>query len=84
MSPKELSPYIFADDTNIFYSHENIDYLAHMLYLEIDKISVWLRVNEIKQSSYYLNPDRRDSDLPSNCMLTTRPYVKWKTQHFWV
>ncbi len=37
---KILEFILFADDTNIFFSHENIDHLAHMLNLEVDKISV--------------------------------------------
>ena len=42
-----LSYIIFADDTNIFYSHKNLDTLAHTLNLELLKISTWFKCNKL-------------------------------------
>ena len=38
---------LFADDTNIFYSHKNIDHLARVFNLELNNISVWLKANKL-------------------------------------
>lgn len=38
---------IFADDTNIFCSHEDIKYLCEQVSIELQKLSVWFAVNKL-------------------------------------
>ena len=40
---------MFADDTNIFYSHKSIDTLNNVLNIELTKVSDWF-----KTVSYHL------------------------------
>ena len=39
---KTIELILFADDTNIFYSHKDLDYSTKILNEEIDKLSEWL------------------------------------------
>ena len=38
---------LFADDTNIFLSGKDHDYLVNQLNIELNKLSVWFRVNKL-------------------------------------
>ena len=38
---------LFADDSNIFYSHESIDHLATVFNLELKNISIWFKANKL-------------------------------------
>ena len=38
---------LFADDTSIFFSHKDIDYLSTILNSELAKISDWLKANKL-------------------------------------
>ena len=38
---------MFADDTNLFYSHKNLDNLVATVNQELQKISLWLRINKL-------------------------------------
>ena len=40
-----LNLILFADDTGVFMSHKDLDYLAHMLNLELNKLSIWSKAN---------------------------------------
>ena len=42
-SSKILNPIMFADDTNLFYSHKNIKSLFDMMNKELKHISEWFR-----------------------------------------
>ena len=42
-----LSFILFADDTNIFYSHPDINSLIHTLNAELPKVSMWFRCNKL-------------------------------------
>ena len=44
---KTLKFILFADDTNIFYSHENLETLINTLNREIDKVSQWFICNKL-------------------------------------
>ena len=44
---KTLKFILFADDTNIFYSHENLEILFNTLNTEIDKVSQWFICNKL-------------------------------------
>lgn len=42
-----LSPIMFADDTNLFYSHKNINELFKTVNIELEKVSDWLLANKL-------------------------------------
>ena len=44
---KFLSPFIFADDANLFYSHNNIKILFKNANNELEKISQWFKANKL-------------------------------------
>lgn len=44
---------LFADDTNLFFSHANPVHLINVINQELEKISIWLRVNKL-----FLNVDK--------------------------
>ena len=53
-----LDPIIYAGDTNLFYSNNNIETLFSTVNMELEKISEWFKGNEfslnIKETSYTL------------------------------
>ena len=42
-----LDPIMFADDTNLFYSHQNIKILFRTVNCELEKIYEWFRANKL-------------------------------------
>ena len=57
-----LDPIMFADDTNLFYSHQNIETLFGTLNCELEKICEWFRrsklslnVTKTKYTSFHKN-----------------------------
>ena len=44
---KVLELILFADDTNIFYSHTDSSYLIEIVNLELEKITCWLYTNKL-------------------------------------
>ena len=50
---KILEPIIFADDTNLFFSHKKIKELFHTLNLELNKVFKWFNANRLS-----LNKDK--------------------------
>ena len=38
-----LNLILFADDTNVFMAHKDLNYLSDMLNLEMDKLSIWFK-----------------------------------------
>ena len=40
-------PVLFADDTNLFFSGKNIDYLEQIINSELDRITLWLKANKL-------------------------------------
>ena len=57
-SSKLLQFIIFADDTNVFFSHSDLDSLVNTVNTELSKIVLWLEVNRlslnIKKTHYML------------------------------
>jgi hypothetical protein len=61
---------LFADDTNLFYSHKDLQFLVNHVNHELIKLSSWLSANKLsinlnknnfmifkpKQKKYYINP----------------------------
>ena len=44
---KKLSFILFADDTNLFYSHKNVDILYNTMNQELKNITSWLSCNKL-------------------------------------
>ena len=42
-----LEPIIFPDDTNLFYSHENIRTLFNIVNNELNKLNEWFKANKL-------------------------------------
>ena len=42
-----LEPIMFADDTNLFYSHENLKTLFHIVNEELNKLNNWFTTNKL-------------------------------------
>ena len=47
---KVLELILFADDTNIFYSHTDVSYLMEVVNLELKKITCWFYTNKDRKS----------------------------------
>jgi retron-type reverse transcriptase len=62
---------LFADDTNIFFSHNNLPLLMNIINSEMNKLSEWFRANKLsinaKKSSLLLMNKRRKVG-GSNCL----------------
>ena len=55
---KVLTPIMFADDTNLFYAHKNLNLLYHTVNSELQKINEWFKANKLslnlKKTTYSL------------------------------
>ena len=55
---KVLELILFADDTNIFYSHTDASYLMEVVNLELEKITCWFYTNKlsinVKKSNFII------------------------------
>ena len=64
-----LDPIMFADDTNLFYEHNDLKTLFSLVNQELQKINEWFEANKlslnVEKTKYSLfhKPSRRD-DLP--------------------
>ena len=69
-----MEPIIFAHDTNLYFTHEDIEYLFQIVNQELVNINQWFMSNnlslDIKQKTKHKNTD-----------FSTNP-VKKKTFHF--
>ena len=70
---KVLELILFADDTNIFYSHTDASYLMEIVNLELEKITCWFYPNKlsinVKKSNFIIfrsRQNRQTLDLAFN------------------
>ena len=47
MSSQILNFHLFADDTSLFYSHENIDTIEAIINSELSNVLTWLQANKL-------------------------------------
>ena len=65
-SSKLLNPIMFADDTNLFYSHENIFQLFSKVNFELSEINQWFNANKLSLNvtktkySFFHKPSIKD------------------------
>ena len=50
-----LNLILFADDTNVFMSYKDLNYLSDMLNLEMVKLSIWFKANKLSLNLKILN-----------------------------
>ena len=70
---KVLELILFADDTNIFYSHTDASYLMEIVNLELEKMTCWFYTNKlsinVKKSNFIIfrpRQNRQTLDLAFN------------------
>ena len=65
-----LDPIMFADDTNLFYSHKNIKYLFETVNKELANISAWFQANKLSlnanKTKYIFSIKRKYSSKTSS------------------
>ena len=63
-----VSVILFADDTNVLYSHTCLKTLNEILQIEMKKITNWLNVNKLslnttKPSSFFLDQEIKNPSM---------------------
>ena len=64
-----LSFILFADDSNVFFSHDNSNTLINIVNSELDKLTAWIRANKLSlnlQKTKYMFFSNTVEDLPSD------------------
>ena len=59
---------LFADDTNIFYSHQDINTLLNTINNELQKLNTWLAVNKLSlntNETHFIVFSNRENSLTS-------------------
>ena len=80
-----LDMIFFADDTNIFYSHKDPNFLNTVVNTELDKLSSWFQASRlstnVKKSNFViLNQHKTDKILTSrSSLITTKLFVSRKS-----
>ena len=64
-----LDPIIFADDTNLFYTHSNIQKLFSIMNEELASINQWFTSNKLSSNSkktkhYFFHKPNKKDDIP--------------------
>ena len=58
---------MFADDTNIFISVKDLDFITHIINSELTIVSIWFNANllslNIKKTNYVLFSNKTNSDI---------------------
>ena len=83
-----LSFILFADDTNIFYSHDNLETLVRTVNLELPKVSVWLKCNKlslnVKKTNFmhFKHTNTHTGNFPHNIIIDNIPLERKKSTKF--
>ena len=83
-----LSFVLFADDSNIFYSHRSLNTLINILNNELPKLSLWFQCNKLSLNIaktnfiYFKHANSHLDDLPYNIMINDVPLERKKTTKF--
>ena len=87
-----LSFVLFADDTNILLSHNNLRELINIMNLELINVSSWFNSNKLslnisKSHFMHFQTTRRNVTLSQNIIIDNIPlnqeeYVKKKNGHY--
>ena len=82
-----LNLILFADDTNVFMSHKDLNYLSDMLNLEMDKLSIWFKANKLslnlkKTKFMVFKPRQKHSICNIRISIDNQNIVKVKETNF--
>jgi len=83
-----LSFILFADDTNIFYSHDQLDSLVHTLNQELPKVSTWFKCNKLSLNiektnfMHFKHTNARIIDFPYNIIIDDIPLERKQCTKF--
>ena len=93
IAPENLIFFLFADDTNVLYSHENLKTLEFIVNSELNNLSNWLNSNKLslnimktnfvifcpyqKKFNYLLQISIFDSDKNKNVALEHKNCIKF-------
>ena len=82
-----LNLILFADDTNVFMSHKDLNYLSDMLNLEMDKLSIWFKANRLslnlkKTKFVVFKPRQKHSICNIQISIDNQNTVKLKETNF--
>ena len=79
-SSPTLNFILFADDTNIFYSHKDLDILNATLNSELSKIQLWLKCNKlslnIKKTNYMYFRNVHSPPVKCNININGAPLIE--------
>ena len=79
---------LFADDTSLFFSHANPVHLINMVNQELEKISIWLRVNKLslnvgKTKFMIFSPRQKRLQVDFRMVLNDREISQVEEIVFW-
>ena len=74
---------VFADDTNLFLSHKNIDTHFAIMNVELEKVSTWFKSNKLslnvdKTNGPYFTLSQKDSFFHRPCLTFLLKMYIWK------
>ena len=68
----KVKPFLFADDTNLFYSSKDIAELCSVVSIELDKLCIWFQVNKLSlntsKTNFMVFTNRSCDDTYTVCM----------------
>ena len=77
---------MFADDTNVFMSHKDLNYLSDMLNLEMDKLSIWFKANKLslnlKKTKFIVFKPRQKRTICNQVSIHNQHIVQVKDTNF--
>ena len=82
-----LNLILFADDSNVFMSHKDLNNLLDMLNLEMDKLSIWFKANKLslnlkKTKFMVFKPRQKRSICNIQISIDNQNIVKVKETNF--
>ena len=75
---KELEFILFADDTNFFLSHKNLNFLIQKANFELIKLTSWFQANRlsnIKKTKYMIFKPRQKGQTPDHLTVKLCDYT---------
>ena len=84
-SSKTLSYILFADDSNLFYSHSNPNHLLSTINLELRNVLEWVNANKLSLNilkTNYMLFSNTLRDLPGDILIDGTPLTKVSSSRF--
>ena len=71
--------HLFADDSNLFYTHSDLQHLEQNVNRELSEISLWLRVNVAKTHFVIFHPLQKKINNSLKTEIDGRPINQHKS-----